>query len=305
MSKKDDGCKRNDDGCGEIKNAIETDVYSSSSESSSYNYSDSSLSSSSSDSSSSSSISSFSSTSSLSFSSKSSKWHKKNKKKKHHRKKKAKKLKKKYGLTKKNMYNSGRSTSSSWYSTSHKSDSSETRRKKKRKKKASKSQYSKYRSYSKRNPTMFDDIKFPKHPVTPVALDKFTLMFWLKMQHTGCDRYIRDNKKKRPKKPSKLDRKAYRKWNKDMEWIAVALQTCLLGHEGLIWIKNEKNGVKAWDILMKHFDVRTINPGAARTGDLTALIAIQLTSISRGSYGHFIQKFEKTAAYIKIEGKPL
>ena len=152
---------------------------------------------------------------------------------------------------------------------------------------------------------MFDDIKFPKHPVTPVSLDKFTLMFRLKMQHTGCDRYIRDNKKKRPKRPSRLDRKAYRKWNKDMEWIAVALQTCLLGHEGLIWIKNETNGVKAWDILMKHFDVRTINPGAARTGDLTALIAIQLTSIARGCYGNYCQKFEKTAAYIKIEGKPL
>ena len=85
-----------------------------------------------------------------------------------------------------------------------------------------------------------------------------------------------------------------------MEWIAVALQTCLLGHEGLIWIKNETNSVKAWDILMKHFDVRMINPGAARTGDLTALIVIQLTSISCGSYGNYIQKFEKTAAYIKI-----
>ena len=90
-----------------------------------------------------------------------------------------------------------------------------------------------------------------------------------------------------------------------MEWIAVALETCLLGHEGLIWIKNETNGVKAWDTLMKHFDVRAINPGAARTGDLTALIAIQLTSISCGSYGNHIQKFEKTAAYIKIEGRPL
>lgn len=127
---------------------------------------------------------------------------------------------------------------------------------------------------------MFDDIKFPKHPVTPVSLDKFTLLFCLKMQHTGCNRYIRENIKKRPKPPSRLDQKAYKKWSKDMEWIAVALQMCLLGYEGLIWIKNETNGVKDWDTHMKHFDVRTINPGAARTGDLTALIAIQLTSIS-------------------------
>ena len=35
------------------------------------------------------------------------------------------------------------------------------------------------------------------------------------------------------------------------------------------------------------------------------MIAIQLTSISRGSYGNYIQKFEKTAAYIKIEGRSL
>ena len=78
-----------------------------------------------------------------------------------------------------------------------------------------------------------------------------------------------------------------------------------MGHEALIWIKHETNGVKAWDTLMKHIDTRVINPGASRTGDLTKLAAIKLTSIARGSYANFIQLFEKTAAHIKINKKPL
>ena len=167
-------------------------------------------SSSSSESSSDSSSSSSSSPSSSSSSSSDKSRHKKNKKR--HRKKREKKRKKKYGLTKNNLYNSGTEGAPGGSGGSGGSTSSNSKKKKKSKrKKASKSKYSKYRSYSKRNPTMFDDIKFPKHPVTPVSLDKFTLLFRLKMQHTGCDRYIRENIKKRSKRPSRLDRKSYRK----------------------------------------------------------------------------------------------
>ena len=74
--------------------------------------------------------------------------------------------------------------------------------------------------------------------------------------------------------------------------------------EALIWIKSEKNGVKAWDKLMKKVDTRIINPGAACTGDLTSLMAVKLMSMAKGSYSAFSQKFEKIAAYIKIHGKP-
>ena len=74
------------------------------------------------------------------------------------------------------------------------------------------------------------------------------------MQHTGCEQYIRENIKKRPKKLSKLDKLEFKKWWKDVEWIAVDLQTCLMGDEALIWINYETNGVKVWDMLMKHMD---------------------------------------------------
>ena len=48
-----------------------------------------------------------------------------------------------------------------------------------------------------------------------------------------------------------------------------------------------------------------INPGASHTGDVMKLTAIKLTSIGKGSYSNFIQLFKKTAAYIKIDKKPL
>lgn len=48
-------------------------------------------------------------------------------------------------------------------------------------------------------------------------------MFQMKMQHTGCTKYIRYNKKKRPVKLDKSDYKAYKQWKKDVHWIAIAL----------------------------------------------------------------------------------
>ena len=77
----------------------------------------------------------------------------------------------------------------------------------------------------------------------------------MKMKHTGCAKYIKDNKKKRPTKPEKSNHKAYKQWKKDIHWIAIALQTTSMGNETLIWVQDYTDGVKAWDTLMEKYDI--------------------------------------------------
>lgn len=79
------------------------------------------------------------------------------------------------------------------------------------------------------------------------------------MKHTGCERYILDDKNKRKGKPDKSDKKKYNKYKEDIHWISVALTTCLVGHEAFILVKDISNGIKAWDILMERYDRRVFN----------------------------------------------
>lgn len=109
------------------------------------------------------------------------------------------------------------------------------------------------------------------------------------MKHTGCDKYILDDKKKRKAKPDKKDKKRYKVYKEDVHWINVALTTCLVGHEAFILIKDFSNGIKAWDALMNRYDRRVFNKGTARTGDLSELLDIKSESIKKGSYRHSLE----------------
>ena len=188
--------------------------------------------------------------------------------------------------------------------TSYSSDSSYSMKKKSQKRK-SKHLRHKYNTYAKRNPSLFDELNFPKAPVSTAKLETFIQLFTMKIQHTGCAKYIKDNKKKRPIKPEKSNHKAYKQWKKDIHWIAIALQTTLMGNEALIWIQDYTDGVKAWDTLMEKYHIIIFNKGAARSADMQALQSIRLSSISKGSYSHFISKFEKVAATVRIDNKRL
>ena len=79
----------------------------------------------------------------------------------------------------------------------------------------------------------------------------------------------------------------------------------MIGNEALIWVQDDTNGVKAWDTLMEKYHIRIFNKGAARSADMQALQSIWLSSISKGSYAHFISKFEKVAATVRIDNKRL
>ena len=138
-------------------------------------------------------------------------------------------------------------------------------------------------------------------------LESWKSVFRLKMQHTGCYDYLLDDKTKRKSKPSKSDCPSkYRKWKRDNKWICIALQTCLIGHyEGFALIKNERNGVVAWDILMNRYDRRVFNEGSSRAGDLQFLLDLTLESTKNGAFNKFISKFERAAEFVKIEDQPL
>ena len=126
-------------------------------------------------------------------------------------------------------------------------------------------------------------MNFPKVPVTTQKMETFIQMFKMKMHHTGCAKYLVDDKKKRPKRPSQRNKRAYKRWKKDVHWIAIALQTTLIGNEALIWVQDQMDGMKAWDTLMAKYYTRMFNEGAARSTDMQALQAIRLTSISKGA----------------------
>ena len=220
------------------------------------------------------------------------------------------------------------SSSSGWSSDSSESSDSDSdsdsstssKKKKKKKKKRSKKQKMKHRrimkkhdrrsytnAFAKRTPSLFDDVKFPSTPVSAAKLEQFKSVFALKMEHTQCERYILDNVADRRIQPSKSDRPTrYRRWKKDVTWIGVALKTCLINHsEGFALIKDERDGVKAWDILMNRYDRRVFNEGSSRAGDLNSLLKITLESTSLGSFNKFISKFEKTATFVKVNDDPL
>ena len=150
-----------------------------------------------------------------------------------------------------------------------------------------------------------DEIKFPKTPVSSANLEQFKNLFRLKMQHTGCDRYICDSPTLRKIKPSRSDKpKRYKTWKRDSEWIGVALKTCLMGHaEGFALVKDIRCGVKAWDILMNRYDRRIFNGGASRATDLQDLFSVTLDSTKKGSFSKFISKFENKATFVQIDGQ--
>ena len=56
---------------------------------------------------------------------------------------------------------------------------------------------------------------------------------------------------------------------------------------------------------MTKYYSRIFNQGSARSTDMQTLQAIRLTSIAKGSYAHFISKFEKVAAHVRIDDKLL
>lgn len=78
-----------------------------------------------------------------------------------------------------------------------------------------------------------------------------------------------------------------------------------MGNEALVWVQDYTDGVKAWDTLMEKYHIRIFNKGAARSADMQTLQSIRLSSISKGSYSHFISKFEKVAATVRIDNKRL
>ena len=163
---------------------------------------------------------------------------------------------------------------------------------KERKKRKRRGRKSSTCSYAKRLPSLFDEIRFPKSPVNPYSLEQFKHQFQLKMQLTDCAEYLLDDETLRRSKPSKSDSmKKYRKWKEDVKWIGVALKTCLINHqEGYTLIKNEMNGVTAWNILMNRYDRRKFNEGSASAVDLQSLLEVTLDSVKNGSFNKFISK---------------
>ena len=153
---------------------------------------------------------------------------------------------------------------------------------------------------------MFDGVNFPKAPVGHQPLQKFISMFMLQMKHTGCDQYIHPVKDQRISKPSRSDKKERKRYDKDVCWIARSLQQVLVSHnEAFSLIKEEDNGVKAWDILMKRYDRRVFNENSSRAYDLHKLLEVTLTSTRVGAFNTFISKFDDIASYVKMDGEPL
>ena len=64
-------------------------------------------------------------------------------------------------------------------------------------------------------------------------------------------------------------------------------------NEAFSLVKEEDNGVKAWDILTKRYDRRVYNENTARSFDLHKLLDVTLTSTRVGAFNTFISKFDK------------
>ena len=74
-------------------------------------------------------------------------------------------------------------------------------------------------------------------------------------------------------------------------------------NEAFSLVKEEDNGIKAWDILMNRYNRRVYNENSARAFDLHKLLDITLTSTRVGAFNTFISKFDDVASYVKMDGQ--